>query len=450
MTISTAPETGTAPAGGAAAAGAGASSGPADRDPGAPHRILSFARAVDSAFDRLGDFPTLAMTPDEQRETLLVLNRLASRLTELDLKVLSAAERTQVGADSGATSTAAWLAHATRQTRPRCSAAVRLACDLDTDFEATRLALGRGAVNADQAQVIVSSVQALTDEQDDLPDDIRQRAESHLLELAATFDAAMLRQLGKRLFEVVCPEAADKAEGERLAKEEERARRKALLSMRDNGDGTVDGRFRVPTLHGELLKKALEALTSPRRLGEGRVDPKTGKKLPYTTLLGQGFMELLEHHLDANTLPSQGGSPFTLVITMGIDALMSDVGVATLDGGARVSAGEARRLLCRSGVIPAVLGGDSVVLDLGREQRLFDRHQKLALNLKYNGCAAANCDRPPTWTEAHHQEPWHRGGPTDLSNCLPLCPPHHHMADHPESWNMRKLPSGRVRFSRRQ
>jgi hypothetical protein len=91
-----------------------------------------------------------------------------------------------------------------------------------------------------------------------------------------------------------------------------------------------------------------------------------------------------------------------------------------------------------------------MVLDLGREQRLFDRHQRLALNLRYNGCAAANCDRPPTWTEAHHKDPWHRGGPTDLGNGIPLCPPHHHMADHPESWDLRTLPSGKVRFARRQ
>ena len=37
-------------------------------------------------------------------------------------------------------------------------------------------------------------------------------------------------------------------------------------------------------------------------------------------------MELLEHHLSA--LPSQNGSPFTLVVTLGLDALRSGLGVA--------------------------------------------------------------------------------------------------------------------------
>jgi len=390
------------------------------------------------------------MTPSEQREALLVLNRIGSRLAELDLRVLAAADRNEVGSDSGATSTAAWLAHQTRQTRPHCAAAARLAAELDESYDATRAALAAGRINLEQAAVIVRAVEVLTREHDDLPPDIESRAEAHLLDLAETFDAAELRRLGKRLFEVVCPEAADKVEGEAFAKEEERARRNASLRMRNNGDGTVTGGFKLPVLHAALLKKALEALTSPRRLGEGRLDPKTGKKLPYEVLLGQGFMELLEDHLNPAGLPSQGGSPFTLVVTIGIDALRSGVGVATLETGERISAAEYRRLACRAGIIPMVLDGDSVVLDMGREQRLFDRYQRIAMAQRYGGCAAVNCDRPPSWTQAHHRHPWHQGGRTDLTDGLPLCPPHHHMADHPESWNMQTMPSGGVRFSRRQ
>ena len=61
--------------------------------------------------------------------------------------------------------------------------------------------------------MVVDAVGRLTDEHDDLPEGTHARAEAHLLDLAGEFDAAMLRRLGKRLFEVVCPEAADQAEG---------------------------------------------------------------------------------------------------------------------------------------------------------------------------------------------------------------------------------------------
>ena len=83
-----------------------------------------------------------------------------------------------------------------------------------------------------------------------------------------------------------------------------------------------------------------------------------------------------------------------------------------------------------------VLNGDCVPLNLGRKQRLHDTYQRIALHHRYKGCAAINCDRPPAWTEIHHPHAWADGGRTDLANGLPLCPPHHHMADHPDSWNM--------------
>jgi hypothetical protein len=415
-----------------------------------PQRLLTVARAVDAALAEVGETAAWSMNVEEQRETLLVVDRIQSRVRELGLRVLNAARLNDLGAEAGATSTAAWLAHKTRQTRARCHAAARLAEALDERYDATREALAAGRINPDQAEAIVKAVDMLTGEHDDLPPDIHARAEAHLLDLAERFDAGHLRRLGKRLFEVVCPEAADQAEGDALAKDEERARRTASLTMRDTGDGTVEGRFKLPVLHAALLKKALEALTSPRRLGEGRLDPETGRKMPYDVLLGQGFMELLENHLDPARLPSQAGSPFTLVITMGIDALMTGIGVATLETGERISAGEARRLACRAGVIPMVLDGESVVLDIGREQRLFDRYQRIAMAQRFGGCAAESCDRPPSWAEAHHRRPWHQGGRTDLDDGLPLCPPHHHMADHPKRWDMRTMPSGRVRFSRRK
>ncbi|GAB2728132.1 HNH endonuclease signature motif containing protein [Nocardioides pakistanensis] len=423
--------TAAAASGAAAAVGAGAGGG-GGGGVVPPHRLVGFAHEVEEALVGLGGVPAWSMTPAEQAEVLVVLDRVSSRMAELELRVLAAADRDQVGSEAGATSTAAWLAHATRQTRARCGAAVRLAEALDERYEATRRALAAGVVNTDQARVIAQAVDALTREHDDLPDDIHERAQAHLLDLAEQFDAVVLRRLGKRLFEVVCPEAADAAEGEALEAEEERARRKASLSMRDNGDGTVSGWFRLPVLHAALLKKALEALTSPRRVGDGRLDPATGKKLPYQVLLGQGFTELLEHHLNPAGLPSQGGCPFTLVVTIGIDALRTGIGAGTLETGERISAGAVRRLACRAGLIPMVLDGESVPLDLGREQRLFDRYQRLALAQTYGGCATEGCDRPPSWTDTHHKHPWQHGGRTDLADGLPLCPPHHQMADHPQ------------------
>jgi hypothetical protein len=413
-----------------------------------PHAVVRFVGSLSGALDRLAEVPMWSMTQAEEREALVEIRKQQARLAELELRLLVQADRDGVGADSGAISTPAWLAHATKTTSAGCHRDLHLGKKLDDRFEVTRQALAAGSIDVEKATIITAAVEALTSEFDDLPAGTHAAAEAHMVEQAKVFDAPTLRMLGKRLFEVVCPEAADAVEGKKLEKEEARARALASFSVRDNGDGTSDGKFKLPTLHADLLKKALEALTSPRRIGEGRLDPETGKKLPHATLLGHGLMELVENHL--SELPSVNGSPFTVVITMGIDALMSGIGVASLDTGHRISPGEARRLACKAGIIPMVLDGDSVPLDLGREQRLFDRYQKITINHRYNGCAAANCDRPPAWMEYHHEDPWHQGGATDARRGISFCAPHHRMADHPQTYDMTRLPNGKIRFSRRQ
>ncbi|HET6166405.1 MAG TPA: HNH endonuclease signature motif containing protein, partial [Marmoricola sp.] len=116
--------------------------------------------------------------------------------------------------------------------------------------------------------------------------------------------------------------------------------------------------------------------------------------------------------------------------------------------GTEVSPGEARRLACGAGLIPAVLGGPSAVLDVGREQRLFTRAQRIALTLRDKGCRAEGCDRPPSWTEAHHFDHWSEGGTTDLDNAVLLCGFHHRLAHH-DHYTHTRQPNGDIRYHRR-
>ena len=70
----------------------------------------------------------------------------------------------------------------------------------------------------------------------------------------------------------------------------------------------------------------------------------------------------------------------TVVVRIDLDALKSGVGVAQIDGiDQPVSAATARRMAADAELIPVVLGGESVPLDLGRASRLFTRAQRLAL-----------------------------------------------------------------------
>lgn len=419
------------------------------RGPVPGHPIADFASRLHTALDDLAQATAWSMSPDEQRAALVQLTRGLARVEELRLRVLVAADRNDVGADDAAVSTGAWLAARTRRPRGQVQQDLRLAVALGQGCTATRDALAAGALDAAQAQVVVRAVQAL---QEQAPEAVvsdptlAERAEKHLVQLAAEHDAKALRRLGRHVLEVVDPHAADVALGKRLEADEAVAARATSLELFDNGDGTHSGRFKIGDVHAAILRKALEAFTSPSHRRAQKV-----RRPSRPELLGQAFGELLER-IDPVRLPRSGGVNATVVVTLDYDTLVTGLGSAELDTGQRISAGLARRLACQAGVIPAVLrplvDGRSVVLDMGRKRRLFTEHQRIALGLEQGGCTAESCDRPAAWSHAHHDLPWSRGGGTDLANGRLLCPFHHSRA-HSADYRLTPLPDGRVRFHRR-
>ncbi len=100
-----------------------------------------------------------------------------------------------------------------------------------------------------------------------------------------------------------------------------------------------------------------------------------------------------------------------------------------------ISAGTARRLACTAQLIPTVLNGAGIPLDLGRAQRLYTPAQRIALAARDGGCVFPGCSRPPSWCETHHIKPWSAGGPTNLDTGCLLCA-HHHRLIHHSNWTV--------------
>ncbi|CAN5305137.1 hypothetical protein BH24ACT9_BH24ACT9_15310 [soil metagenome] len=73
-----------------------------------------------------------------------------------------------------------------------------------------------------------------------------------------------------------------------------------------------------------------------------------------------------------------------------------------------------------------LLSPTGIPLDVGRAQRLFGGRLRTTLDVRDRGCAWPGCDRPPSWTQAHHILSWLDGGRTDLDNGVLLCLFHHH------------------------
>jgi hypothetical protein len=418
-------------------------------DTGASPVVTEVLDRLDEVLTELGELSLCGLDPQDVTRVLDTATRAAGRLAAATCRVVREADRRRIADDTGARNTPVWWAHRTRITRAEAARTMSLAKRLDSDLHApVATALASGRVHADQGGVIVASVDALPKR---VTDDLRAQARDHLLDAASDFDARALRILGKRILDVIAPDIAESEEQRRLEDEEARASAKARITFHDDGHGTCHGRFTLPAHLGALLKDQLHALANPRRhpLGTAAEDPGEGMPEPVITpeVLGRAFMTYLENY-PTQTLPRHGGGGFEVVVTLDLDTLLTGVGAATLSGGGRISAGEARRLSCQAGITPIVLGGDSQPLDLGRSRRLFSPAQRRALEVRDRGCTTEGCGLPASVCDAHHDHPWSGGGTTDLANGRLLCPRHHRLA-HDRRYETRSRPEGKIRFVRR-
>ena len=421
------------------------------------HPVHEFARALTGRLEALGDTPVWSMRPEDRRETLLDLARAETELAAHRLRVLAEADRSGDTDHTGAWTVADWIAVETRQVRRDARSDLKLARSLDSHGRLGE-AMAAGVVNVDQARAIVRALDRLPASGDFAvtPGHVAS-AEAHLVDLAAHHDAKELARLGRHLFEVIAPEVAEEFEGKILADQEAAALTRTWLTLREDDEGTVHGRFRIPVLHGHVLSKAILAFASPARPGSSSpaardLDEDPGKVERVSTPVRHGLAlcQLLEA-LPADKLPTAGGASATIVVTMTLEQLtasLAEHGVSTLDTGGVLTAGDARRLACTAGIIPMVLGGTSEPLDLGRRRRLHSPAQRLAMAYRDGGCSAVGCDRPPSMCQAHHDTPWSAGGRTTVHDGRLLCG-YHHRRIHDLHYEHRTDPTGRISFHRR-
>jgi hypothetical protein len=417
--------------------------------PSPPLAVVDSVRQVHSVLDRCAGVEDLS---GYAASSLIgELERAVTRLQAMKLSLVAVVDKADVAADSGMTGTAAWLAARSRSDGAAAAKDVRLATALDGGLAATRAALSEGALSTEHAHVIARTTEQLPDGLDATE---CAAIEQSLVAVARRVDPVALRKKARRALEAAKRQQAevDAHEDAVLRTEEEQALAKTKLTLHDNQDGTISGHFTVPTLAGQILKKVIQQIASPRRfaqqaakdakakaarsgedlsaaeVAEATWDAFRAEELDWSQKYGRAFVELLEH-LPTDHLSGKVNA--TILVTLDHDQLKASLGAAHLDTGHDVSASEARRLACGAGLVPAVLGGESQVLDLGRSQRFFTEAQRVALALTYDTCAADHCDRPYAWTEHHHEDPWGTGGTTDLDKAVPLCGYHHRRVHDP-------------------
>ncbi len=282
-------------------------------------------------------------------------------------------------------------------------------------------AVGAGSISLDAASAITSMLERVALRAD--PEAMRG-VEATLVSHAESLPLAMLQRAIRHA------EAMLDQDG--VAPREEELRQQRGITLREGRDGMVHVSGRLDPETAAPVKAALESLVSDalRRRPEAPIDDH--RTIPQ--LQADALADLARHCLGCrDTLPPLAKT--TAVVRVDLETLRDGLGVATIDGiDQPVSAATARRMAADAELIPVVLGGDSVPLDLGRAARLFTKEQRLALGERDGGCAS--CGQNIGYVEAHHIRWWERdAGPTDLDNGVLLCSFCHHRV-HDDGWTI--------------
>ncbi|MCP3800817.1 HNH endonuclease [Allokutzneria sp. A3M-2-11 16] len=276
----------------------------------------------------------------------------------------------------------------------------------------TREAVYTGAISGEHALVISDAIKRI-------PEEYVGKADAALAKAARKVNPRDLMVVGKRVRQHVDPDGVYRDEQEAIA------RRSARMG-RDQ-DGCLHLKAMIDPINGEKIWNFLSALAKPKSVN-GEKDPRR-----FEQRLADAFIEAMTMAMSIQDIP---GLPRTLlIITMGLDDLEHRTGCGETHTGQPMSADLLRQTACDTTVIPIVLSGEGEPLAYGRERRLASLAQKRALAVRDKGCAFPGCDRPPSWTEAHHVVHWIDGGPTDLNNLVLLCVHHHHVI-HDQDWEI--------------
>jgi len=192
------------------------------------------------------------------------------------------------------------------------------------------------------------------------------------------------------------------------------------------------------------LKTVMDAALRPRRGGPRFVDseeqvraaeladdPRTNDQLAYDLI-----MDVLRAGTMADVETVFGARQAGVRLVQHVDAIGNPQGPAlSEDGLLALPADAAARRICDTGSVAVAVDGCGNPLDVGREHRLFTPRQRIALAIRDGGCRWKGCDRPASYCEAHHIDPYSEGGRTDIDRGILLCR-FHHMELHHGQWRI--------------
>jgi hypothetical protein len=255
-------------------------------------------------------------------------------------------------------------------------------------------------------------------------------------------------------------ELRDELDAAGVADREAHRRGKRFLKLIPMANGMTRILGQLDPESAAIVKAAIDPITSPRRGGPRFIDPDDQARAqgilhdPRSTdqLTHDAFVELVRigSHADPGRLygskkPSVRMHAQLSELEARRKAAADGRDPATVPGLAwiegetvTVSLATAERFACTDGYYPLLFDQHGNGMRLGRAERNYTPQQKTVLAAIWGGCAVDGCDRPPSWTEAHHIDEWlAHHGETNIDRGILLCR-HHHLLVHARGWRIHR------------
>ena len=224
----------------------------------------------------------------------------------------------------------------------------------------------------------------------------------------------------------------------------ERQKRETFFKMRTEADGCLSVSGKFDPISASILKSKIGRVVETMfHSGDKEVpvevmpwiEPNDHRQAQALIALVNGASESL------SDVPARA----EIVVHVDLETLQHGLhagGTCRTALGAELPVETVRRLACEAEILPVVLDGRSVPIDVGRSKRLATVHQRRALEAIHPTCAIPDCEVIFDHCNVHHIDYWENGGATDLNNMIPLCSRHHHAA-HEGGWKLKLDPETR-------
>jgi Domain of unknown function (DUF222)/HNH endonuclease len=363
------------------------------------------------------------LAPAAQREELIRLRRIIDRI-ELEFSTVAGAfARTEEEEWQGCVSPPHWMRMECGMTSAAASSAIAVGA-LSTGLAESIAAVEEGRLGFAHLALMAGTARAF-----------QESPSATMFEEQPLLDQAMSHSLSR--FRVDCAHARHANDAEAFQAQQLKDVEYRTLEVRTGEGGAVFIKGFLDPVGGATLCTALDPLA--RRTGAEDDRPRERR-------YADALVELAGHGLDASLLPRVGGQRPHLQVTTSLETLVGASGAPAgmLERAGPIGTVTVQRLACDASVTRLLLGSDSAVVDVGRARRVPSAPTRRALHARQGGCAWPGCDRPASWTAAHHIKHWAHGGTTDLDNLVLLCHRHHWLV-HEGGWSLVRAEDGQMK-----